>query len=200
MNYPQPLIELIENLQQLPGVGPKTAERMALYVITKLDEQAVLSMSKALIASKQELMYCQECGNISETPVCTICRDETRDKATFCVVQEPKDVLAFERMGMFKGVYHVLGGVLSPIDGIGPEDLKIIDLLERIKRAEHVEEVIIATNPNMEGEATAQYLQSLLVNTGIKVSRLAHGLPVGGDLDYADEATIMKALEGRRNF
>ncbi len=200
MNYPQPLIELIENLQQLPGVGPKTAERMALYVITKLDEQAVLSMSKALIASKQELMYCQECGNISETPICTICRDETRDKTTFCVVQEPKDVLAFERMGMFKGLYHVLGGVLSPIDGIGPEDLKIIDLLERIKRAEHVEEVIIATNPNMEGEATAQYLQSLLVNTGIKVSRLAHGLPVGGDLDYADEATIMKALEGRRNF
>lgn len=200
MNYPQPLIELIENLQQLPGVGPKTAERMALYVITKLDEQAVLSMSKALIASKQELMYCQECGNISETPICTICRDETRDKTTFCVVQEPKDVLAFERMGMFKGLYHVLGGVLSPIDGIGPEDLKIIDLLERIKRAEHVEEVIIATNPNMEGEATAQYLQSLLVNTGIKVSRLAHGLPVGGDLDYADEATIMKALEGRRKF
>lgn len=200
MNYPQPLIELIENLQQLPGVGPKTAERMALYVITKLDEQDVLKMSKALIGSKQNLMYCETCGNISETPKCSICRDETRDKTIFCVVQEAKDILAFERMGMFRGQYHVLGGVLSPMDGVGPEDLRIIELLERIKEMPDAQEVIVATNPNMEGEATAQYIQSVLVNTGIRISRIAHGLPVGGDIDYADEATIMKALEGRREF
>ncbi|MGL5042177.1 MAG: recombination mediator RecR [Culicoidibacterales bacterium] len=200
MNYPQPLIELIENLQQLPGVGPKTAERMALYVITKLDEQDVLAMSKALIASKHDLMYCEVCGNISQNPKCLICLDNRRDQTTYCVVQDAKDVLAFERMGMFKGVYHVLGGVLSPMEGIGPEDLRIIELLTRIKEAPEVEEVIIATNPNMEGEATAQYIQSILAPTGINITRIAHGLPVGGDLDYADEATIMKALEGRRSF
>lgn len=200
MNYPQPLINLIEQFQLLPGIGPKSAERMALHVITKLNEQHVMELSRALIASKQDLMYCTACGNISETPLCPICQDKHRDRTIFCVVQDPKDVLAFEKMGMFKGIYHVLGGALSPMDGVGPEDLRIVELIERLKQEEHVNEVILATNPNMEGEATAQYIQSLLVGTDIVVSRIAHGLPVGSDLEYADEATIMKALEGRRAF
>ena len=198
MNYPTPLLALIENLQQLPGVGPKTAERMALYIVTKLDEQTVLDMSSAFVASKRDLMYCEVCGNLSETPVCPICRDKSRDQTTICIVEEAKDLIAFEKMGMYKGLYHVLGGVLSPLDGIGPEDLRIIELLERIKKTDDVKEIILATSPNLEGEATAQYIQSLLAGTGIIVSRIAHGLPVGSDLEYADEATILKALEGRR--
>jgi len=197
MNYPYPLQNLIENLQQLPGIGPKTAERMALYVITKLDEQVTLSMAQALIASKRDLMYCQICGNISQEITCPICKDKTRDHNVICVVEEAKDVLVFEKMGMYKGMYHVLGGILSPIEGVGPEDLKIIELLERVK-APGVDEIILATSPNLEGEATAQYLQSLLANTGLVVSRIAHGVPVGSDLEYAGEATLMKALEGRR--
>lgn len=200
MNYPYPLQNLIENLQQLPGVGPKTAERMALYIVTKLDEQTALDMSHALISSKRDLMYCEICGNISEEPVCPICKDKTRDQTTICVVEEAKDIIVFEKMGMYRGLYHVLGGILSPLDGIGPEDLRIIKLLERIKNSEQVAEVILATSPNLEGEATAQYVQSLLAETGITVSRIAHGLPVGSDLEYADEATIMKALEGRRTL
>jgi len=197
MQYPYPLQNLIENMQQLPGIGPKTAERMALYIITKLDEQTVLSMAEALIASKRELMYCQTCGNISQEITCPLCKDKTRDKTVICVVEEAKDVIVFEKMGMYKGLYHVLGGILSPLDGIGPEDLKIIELLERIK-SDEVKEIILATSPNLEGEATAQYVQSLLVDTGVVVSRIAHGVPVGSDLEYAGEATLLKALEGRR--
>lgn len=200
MNYPKPLLDLIESLQQLPGVGPKTAERMALHIITKMNEQHVLTMSRALISSKQDLMYCEVCGNISTTPKCTICEDTSRDQSMICVVEEPKDIISFEKMGMYKGLYHVLGGVLSPMEGIGPEDLTIVQLLERVKESEEIEELIIATNPNMEGEATAQYIHSLLAGAGIEMSRIAHGLPVGGDLEYADEATILKALEGRRTF
>jgi recombination protein RecR len=200
MNYPYPLQNLIENLQQLPGVGPKTAERMALYIVTKLDEQTVLEMSQSLVSSKRDLMYCEICGNISETPICPICKDPTRDQSTICVVEEAKDIIVFEKMGMYKGLYHVLGGILSPLDAIGPEDLRIIELLERIKKSEEIQEIILATSPNLEGEATAQYIQSLLAETGITVSRIAHGLPVGSDLEYADEATIMKALEGRRTL
>ena len=199
MNYPKPLINLIESFQMLPGVGSKTAERMALHVIMKMNESDVLTISKSLIASKQDLMYCEICGNISETPICPICRDETRDKTTICVVEEAKDVLIFEKMGMYRGLYHVLGGALSPMEGIGPEDLRIIDLFERIKAAE-IKEIILATSPNLEGEATAQYIQSLLANIELEVSRIAHGLPVGSDISYADEATIMKALEGRRTY
>ena len=200
MNYPYPLQSLIENLQQLPGVGPKTAERMALYIVTKLDEQTVLDMSQALVSSKRDLMYCEICGNITETPICPICKDKTRDQSTICIVEEAKDVIVFEKMGMYKGLYHVLGGVLSPLDGIGPEDLRILDLLERIKTSDQVKEIILATSPNLEGEATAQYIQSLLADTGLIVSRIAHGLPVGSDIEYADEATILKALEGRRTL
>jgi len=197
MNYPYPLQTLIENLQQLPGVGPKTAERMALHVITKLDEQTVLAMAQALIASKRDLMYCEKCGNISQEIICPICKDKTRDQSVICVVEEAKDVIVFEKMGMYKGLYHVLGGILSPLDGIGPEDLTIVDLMERIK-ANDVQEIILATSPNLEGEATAQYVQSLLAGIGIVVSRIAHGVPVGSDLEYAGEATLMKAIEGRR--
>lgn len=197
MNYPDPLQDLIENLQQLPGVGPKTAERMALYIVTKIDEQTVLEMSQAFVASKRNLMYCEVCGNLSEQPHCPICKDKTRDQSVICVVEEAKDVIVFEKMGMYKGMYHVLGGILSPLDGVGPEDLRIIELLERIK-ATDIKEIILATSPNLEGEATAQYLQSLLIDMDVVVSRIAHGVPVGSDLEYADEATIMKALEGRR--
>jgi len=199
MNYPYPLQNLIENMQQLPGIGPKTAERMALYIVTKLDEQTVLSMAQALISSKRDLTTCQICGNISQEIMCSICKDKTRDQSIICVVEEAKDVIVFEKMGMYKGLYHVLGGILSPLDGIGPEDLKIIELLERIKQMS-VSEIILATSPNLEGEATAQYLQSLLVDAGIVISRIAHGVPVGSDLEYAGEATLMKALEGRRTL
>jgi len=197
MNYPYPLQNLIENLQQLPGIGPKTAERMALYVVTKLNEQTVLAMAQSLIASKRELIYCNKCGNISQEIICPICKDTTREQQVICIVEEAKDVIVFEKMGMYKGLYHVLGGVLSPLDGIGPEDLKIVELFERIKDTD-VTEVILATSPTLEGEATAQYVQSLLVDTDIVVSRIAHGVPVGSDLEYAGEATLMKALEGRR--
>jgi recombination protein RecR len=197
MNYPSPLQALIENLQQLPGVGPKTAERMALHVITKLDEQTVLAMAQALIASKRDLMYCEKCGNISQEIICPLCKDKTRDQSVICVVEEAKDVIVFEKMGMYKGLYHVLGGILSPLDGIGPEDLTIVELFERIKDGA-VQEIILATSPNLEGEATAQYVQSLLADTDIVVSRIAHGVPVGSDLEYAGEATLMKAIEGRR--
>lgn len=200
MQYPKPLTQLIEYLQQLPGVGPKTAERMALHVITKLDEQIVLELSQALVASKHELMYCQVCGNITQLPICSICQDELRDQTTICILEDAKDLIAFEKMGMYKGLYHVLGGVLSPMDGIGPEDLRIVELLERMKQNTDIKELIFALSPNLEGEATSQYIQSLLTDIDIKISRIAHGLPVGSDLEYADEATLFKALEGRREF
>ncbi|TLG77199.1 recombination mediator RecR [Culicoidibacter larvae] len=200
MNYPIQITNLIESFQKLPGVGPKTAERLALYVVTNMQEDDALLMSKALIAAKRELMFCDVCGYVTDVSPCSICTDTNRDRTILCVVEESRDVMAMERMGQYHGLYHVLGGALSPIDGIGPEDLLLTELIQRLKDEPDISEIIIATNPNMEGETTAQYIRRLLETTDIRLSRIAHGLPVGGDLEYVDEATLLKAIEGRREM
>lgn len=200
MNYPIQITNLIESFQKLPGVGPKTAERLALYVVTNMQEDDALLMSKALIAAKRELMFCEVCGYVTDVSPCSICTDTNRDRTILCVVEESRDVMAMERMGQYHGLYHVLGGALSPIDGIGPEDLLLTELIQRLKDEPDISEIIIATNPNMEGETTAQYIRRLLETTDIRLSRIAHGLPVGGDLEYVDEATLLKAIEGRREM
>ncbi|CAM3448170.1 recombination mediator RecR [Hydrogenibacillus schlegelii] len=197
MHYPEPLARLIEAFQKLPGIGPKTATRLAFYVL-KLPDEDVRALAEALQAVKRDLKTCSICHNVTDRDPCAICSDPTRDRRTICVVEEPKDVAAMEKMKGYRGLYHVLGGVLSPLDGIGPEELKIKSLLERLQD-ETVEEVIIATNPSVEGEATAVYLARLIKPSGIRVTRIASGLPVGGDLEYADEVTLARALEGRRD-
>lgn len=183
---------------KLPGIGPKTAARLAFFVIN-MKEDTVLDFAKALINAKRDLSYCSVCGHITDKDPCYICSDEQRDQHMICVVQEPKDVIALEKMKDYNGMYHVLQGSISPMEGIGPEDINIPSLLKRLQD-ETVEEVILATNPNIEGEATAMYISRLLKPTGIKITRIAHGLPVGGDLEYADEVTLSKALEGRREL
>lgn len=194
-HYPEPIAKLIEGFTKLPSIGPKTAQRLAFYVLN-MEEKDVNEIAESLINVKKKLTYCSECHNITELNPCYICRDKSRDKSVICVVQEPKDVIAMEKTREFRGLYHVLNGAISPMEGIGPEELKIKELLVRLKD-EQVIELILATNPNIEGEATAMYVSKLVKPIGIKVTRIAHGLPVGGDLDYADEVTITKALEGR---
>ncbi|WP_339060722.1 recombination mediator RecR [Tepidibacillus marianensis] len=196
--YPEPIAKLIDGFTKLPGIGPKTAQRLAFHVI-HMDEQTVLDIAKALVHVKRDLHYCSICQNITDVDPCHICNLKTRDRSIICVVQEPKDVIAMERTREFNGLYHVLNGVISPIEGIGPEELKIKELLVRLED-ENVKELIMATNPNIEGEATAIYISRLVKPFGIKVTRIAHGLPVGGDLEYADEVTLTKALEGRREL
>lgn len=198
MHYPEPLSKLIDSFMKLPGIGPKTAARLAFHVLA-MKEDTVLEFAKALVDVKRHIHYCTICGHITDTDPCYICKDERRDRATICVVQDPKDVIAMERMKEYNGLYHVLHGAISPMEGIGPEDIKIAELLTRLQD-ETVQEVILATDPNIEGEATAMYISRLLKPTGIKVTRIAHGLPVGGDLEYADEVTLSKALEGRREL
>lgn len=198
MHYPEPISKLIDSFMKLPGIGPKTAVRLAFFVLS-MKEDTVLDFAKALVNAKRNLLYCTVCGHITDKDPCYICEDERRDKATICVVQDPKDVIAMEKMKEYNGLYHVLHGAISPMDGIGPEDIKIPELLKRL-HDETVQEVILATNPNIEGEATAMYISRLLKPTGIKITRIAHGLPVGGDLEYADEVTLSKALEGRREL
>lgn len=183
---------------KLPGIGPKTASRLAFFVLT-MKEETVLEFAKALINAKRDLTYCSICGHITDKDPCYICEDSHRDKTTICVVQDPKDVIAMEKMKEYSGLYHVLHGSISPMEGIGPEDINIPSLLNRLKD-ETVKELILATNPNIEGEATAMYISRLVKPSGIKVTRIAHGLPVGGDLEYADEVTLSKALEGRREI
>lgn len=190
----QPLSRLIEELQKLPGIGPKTAQRLA-YFILRWSKEEVESLASAILAVKEKTLYCSLCQNITDKDPCALCSDEGRDRSKICVVEEPLDVLALERTGAYKGLYHILHGVISPMEGIGPDDLKIKELLSRLAG---VEEVILATNPNLEGEATAMYLHRLISPLGIKVTRLARGLPFGGDLEFADEATITRALEGRQ--
>jgi len=194
--YPEPIARLIEGFTKLPGIGPKTAQRLAFYVLN-MDDEDVYHLANALVSSKKELHYCSVCQNITDQDPCSICRDKSRDPSVICVVQDPKDVIAMEKTKEYHGLYHVLNGVISPMDGIGPEDIKIKELLVRLED-EQIEEIILATNPNIEGEATAAYLARLVKPFKIKVTRIAHGLPVGGDLDYADEVTLSKALEGRR--
>jgi recombination protein RecR len=202
---PTPLIEpvarLIESFARLPGIGPKTAQRLTYHLLRAAEGEA-RTLAAALIDVRDKVVFCDRCFNISDAPLCPICRDGSRDTLRLCVVEEPLDVLALERTGEFKGLYHVLHGAISPIDGIGPERLKIRELLARAddaKRAgEPIEEVIVATNPTLEGEATAMYLAERLEGVVGVVSRIARGLPVGGDLEYADEVTLIRALQGRR--
>ena len=198
MFYPEPVSKLIEGFMKLPGIGPKTAGRLAFFVLN-MKEDDVLDLAKALVNAKRQLHYCSVCNNITDLDPCHLCRDKRRDQSVICVVQEPRDVVAMEKTREFEGLYHVLHGAISPMDGIGPEDIRIPDLLKRLGD-EQVQEVILATNPNIEGEATAMYLSRLIKPFGIRVTRIAHGLPVGGDLEYADEVTLTKALEGRREL
>ncbi|MCR8846543.1 recombination mediator RecR [Paenibacillus sp. SC116] len=198
MYYPEPIAKLIEAFSRLPGVGPKTAARLAFHVL-RMQEDDVIDFAKALVNVKRNLTYCSVCCNITDTDPCRICQDKSRDTSVICVVQETKDLVAMERMKEFQGHYHVLQGAISPMEGIGPEDIKLAELLKRLSD-ERVKEIILATNPNIEGEATAMYISRLVRPFGIKVTRIAHGLPVGGDLEYADEVTLSKALEGRREL
>lgn len=195
MHYPEPISKLIDSFMKLPGIGPKTAQRLAFYVLN-MKEDDVVDFSKSLMRVKRELTFCSICGHITDVDPCYICEDKNRDRTTICVVQDAKDVIAMEKMREYNGLYHVLQGAISPMDGIGPEDINIPSLLERLKD-EEVKELILATNPNIEGESTAMYLTRLIKPIGIKTTRLAHGLPIGGDLEYADEVTLSKAIEYR---
>ncbi|QJC50362.1 recombination protein RecR [Paenibacillus albicereus] len=198
MYYPEPIAKLIDSFTRLPGIGPKTAARLAFHVL-KMKEDDVIDFAKALVSVKRNLHFCSVCCNITDTDPCRICQDKSRDFSSICVVQESRDLVAMERTKEFNGQYHVLQGAISPIEGIGPEEIRIAELLRRLED-ERVQELILATNPNIEGEATAMYLSRLVRPFGIKVTRIAHGLPVGGDLEYADEVTLSKALEGRREL
>jgi recombination protein RecR len=188
--------ELIDELGRLPGIGPKSAQRIAFHIV-QTESFDVRRLGEILLEVREKVRFCVDCGNVSDQEKCNICRDPRRSRASICVVEEAKDVVAIERTREFRGLYHVLGGAISPIDGVGPEDLRIRELLQRLADGE-VEEVIIATDPNLEGEATATYLSRLLRTLDLRVSRLASGLPVGGDLEYADEVTLGRAFEGRR--
>ncbi len=192
----EPVSRLIEELGKLPGIGPKSAARLA-YHILRTSEIEARALADAILAVKEQTVFCSICQNVAVTDPCSLCTSDTRDPALICVVKEPLDILALERTGKYKGMYHVLHGVLSPMDGIGPDDLKIKELLERLKSGV-VKEIILATNPNLEGEATAMYIQKLISPLGIQVTRLARGLPMGSDLEYADEVTLSHALESRQ--
>jgi recombination protein RecR len=196
--YPEPVARLIDALQRLPGIGPKTAQRLTFFLLKRPAEE-VRELAGSLVAVMDRIVSCSTCFNVTDEDPCRICADPARDAGLLCVVEEPNDLLAMERTGEFRGRYHVLLGALSPLDGIGPDDLKVRELLARLESGGTVE-VILATNPNVEGEATAIYLAKLLRPLGVRVTRIARGLPVGGDLEYADQVTLTKALEGRREI
>jgi len=198
MVFARPLAELIAELERLPGVGPKSAQRLAYHLLRVTDDEAN-RLAGAIRNAKEKLRFCAVCQNISELEICETCRDSRRDRSIVCVVAEPRDVAAMERINEYKGLYHVLHGLLSPMDGVGPEQLRLKELLNRLSEGE-VHEIILATNPTVEGDATALYLARLLKPIVHKVSRLAHGMPVGGELDYADSATLLSALEYRREM
>lgn len=198
MQYPEPIARLIDSYMKLPGIGQKTATRLAFYTID-MKEEVVNEFAKSLLSVKRDLHFCSICGNITEEDPCEICSDPTRDKETILVVEEPKDVMALEKVREYHGLYHVLHGVLSPMEGTGPEDINIASLIQRL-HDDQVKEVIIATNATTEGEATAMYMSRLIKPASIKVTRLAHGLSVGSDIEYADEVTLLKAVEGRREL
>lgn len=198
MQHIAPLAKLIEQFRALPGIGAKSAMRLAYYVL-EMDKQKAIAFSQAIVDAKEKITYCQTCFNLTDCNPCKICQSESRNQDIVCVVGEPRDVAAMERMREYKGLYHVLHGALSPLEGIGPDNLKIKELLIRLQ-AGTIKEVIMATNPNVEGEATAMYLARLIQPLGIKVTRIAHGLPIGGDIEYADEVTLSKALENRREM
>lgn len=196
--YPKPLARLINEMSKLPGIGSKTAQRLSFYILSLEDKEAE-QLANAILTAKKEMKYCSVCGNLTDNDPCMICSDSGRNQETICVVESPKDVMAMERIREYNGLYHVLNGVISPMEGIGPEDINLMSLIKRLQ-AKDVKELIIATNPNIEGEATAMYIARLVKPSGIKVSRIAHGIPVGGDLEYADEVTLLKAMEGRREL
>jgi len=196
--YEGPIQNLIDELSRLPGIGPKSAQRLAFWLVKAPSEDAE-RLAEAIVRMKEKVSFCRECGNVAEGELCLICRDPSRDKTVVCVVEEPKDAASIEKAGVVRGRYHILGGAISPLDGIGPEDLRVQELIDRVEH-DSVVEVILATNPNLEGNATAMYVAALLKPLDVKVSRLASGLPVGGDLEYADEVTLAQALEGRREM
>ena len=196
--YAAPIAKLIDELSKLPGVGNKTAQRLAFYIL-KMSSGEVEQLANSITSAKRNIKQCRICCNITDSEVCSICANTKRDSSIICVVEDPKDVVAIEKMRDFKGLYHVLNGAISPMEGIGPEEIRIKELLRRVADND-IKEIIIATNPNIEGEATAMYISRLLKPAGILVTRIAHGVPVGGDLEYADEVTLMKALEGRREI
>ncbi len=198
MQYIAPLAKLIEHFRALPGIGNKTAVRLAYHVLD-MDAEQAKKLAEAIIEAKEKIGYCNTCFNLSDQNPCVICAAEERDHSVICVVEQPQDVAAMERMRDYRGVYHVLHGALSPLEGVGPDQIRIKELLGRLT-GDEVKEVIMATNPNVEGEATAMYLAKLLKPMGVKVTRIAHGLPIGGDLEYADEVTLAKAMENRREI
>lgn len=196
--YAAPIAKLIEEFEKFPGVGHKTAQRMAFFVLDLPEEQSS-RLAEAILDAKKKIHNCSICFNLTEDDPCPLCRSDARNNGTICVVENPKDVISMERTREFKGLYHVLHGAISPMEGIGPEDIRIKELLDRIKTSKP-SEVVIATNPNIEGGATAMYLAKLIKPLGVKVTRIAHGIPVGGDLEYADEVTLAKSYEGRREL
>jgi len=196
---PKSVRSLIEEFSKLPGIGPKSAQRLAIHLLHS-PASRVTPLGEAVLGLKENVMFCNECWNIAESDPCAICTDSARDQRIICVVENILDVVALEKTGEFKGTYHVLHGALSPVDGVGPDELKIAELFSRIKKNGNVSEVILATNPSLEGEATALYIQKHLRDIGVKITRIARGLPVGADLEYADEITLTKALQGRGEF
>jgi recombination protein RecR len=196
--YEGALQDLVEEFGKLPGIGPKSAQRLAFHIL-QTDEQDVSALAQALTDVKKRVRFCEICGNVSEEAECTVCQDPRRDRSMICVVEEPKDVVAIERTREYRGLYHVLGGAIDPMAGVGPDNLRIKELMTRLQNGE-VKETVIATDPNLEGEATATYLVRLLGSLGVTVTRLASGLPVGGDLEYADEVTLGRAFSGRREI
>lgn len=195
MNYPTTIKNLIECYKKLPGIGEKTAERLTLATL-KLDEESIQLFSKSLLDSKTKIKRCTICNNLSEGDVCEICKDQTRDKNVICVVEDPKNIIAFEKIGSFKGKYHVLNGLISPLDGISPDDIEIKSLLERIERCE-IKEVILALKPSIEGETTNLYISKILAGLSIKITKIAHGIPIGADMEYVDLMTLETALDNR---
>ncbi len=193
--FAAPLQNLIEEFEKLPGIGSKTAQRLAFYLLNQPKEKAE-RFANAIISAKEKLCYCKECRNLSDKEVCSVCDNPTRDHSIICVVENPKDVLQIERTNEFRGVYHVLHGAISPMDNVGPDDITIKELMQRISKGD-VTEIIMATNPNLEGETTAMYISKLAKPFGVNVTRIAHGVPVGGELEFADEVTLSKALKGR---
>lgn len=196
--YAEPVARLIAELNKLPGVGPKTAQRLAFHILYSPPEE-VRALAEAILEARQKTRYCSLCGNLTDKDPCSICQDNSRDNSIICVVEEPRDLVALEKTGQFRGRYHVLHGAISPMEGIGPDKLRIKELLERLKD-NTVKEVVLATNADVEGEATALYLAKILKPLGVKVTRLAYGIPVGGDLEYADEVTLSRAFTGRREM
>ena len=198
MHYAKPLAKLVAEFEKLPGIGPKSAQRLAFHVL-RISEDEAFTLVEAVLNVKKHIRQCNICFNYTDSERCGICSDAKRDRSLLCIISEPRDVVAMEKTNEFRGLYHVLGGVISPMDGIGPEMLKIRELIQRVNEGE-IKEAILATNPTIEGDTTAMYIAGLLRPLGVKVTRIAHGMPVGGDMDYADQATLIQALQWRREI